>query len=90
MGQAKLRGTREQRVAEAIAERQEYLRKREEARQKALEQRQAIAAKKWADMTPEQREAAIEKAKQEAANFGQLQEIFGFDVANALASVMFK
>lgn len=48
MGQAKLRGTKEQRVAEGIAKAQE----REYQREKAK-------AERWARMTPQERESAL-------------------------------
>ena len=77
MGQAKLRGSKEERVREA-----------QEATQAAEQQREQAKAARWAAMTPAQRDAALARAKREARNYGQLQEIFGHDVAMALSPLM--
>ena len=84
MGQARLRGTKDQRVDAAV--------KIVEARKLAADHAEMAKlreeARKWAEMTPEQQNSALERAKAEARNYGQLMDIFGPDVAAALARVM--
>ena len=84
MGQAKLKGTRDERVAAAVA----IQRKAQEARDAAEMDELVARSKKWALMSQAERDAALERAKREASNYGQLQEMFGHDVAGALAGIM--
>lgn len=73
MGQAKLRGSKQERVAQAVAAEQERLRKREE-REMEIE---AAKAERWRQMSPEEREAALEQAKAEAGLMGIFSNILG-------------
>lgn len=84
MGQARLKGTRDARVAAA----EEANRKAQVARDEAEMDELQAQARRWSAMTQAQRDAALERAKREASNYGQLQEIFGHDIAMALAPVM--
>ena len=84
MGQAKLKGTRDQRVAAA----EEANRKAQEARDAAEMDELVAQSRRWSAMSQEQRDAALERAKRQARNYGELQEIFGHDVAMALAPIM--
>lgn len=77
MGQAKLKGTRDERVAAAKA-----------ANHAAEMHMLAARQKRWDAMTPEQREAAFARAKREARNYGELQELFGHEAAMFLAPMM--
>ena len=84
MGQARLRGTRDERVNAML----EVQREAQEQRDRDEMDELQATSRRWAAMTQEQRDAALEKAKAEARNYGQLQEIFGHDVAFALSGVM--
>lgn len=76
MGQAKLRGNRDQRVADARA-----------AAERAEREREEMIAKRWREMTPEQREARLNKAKGEARLYGSLVGTLGHDTAMALSGL---
>ncbi len=84
MGQARLRGTRGERVALML----EAQRKAQEAADRAEMDELKAQSRRWSAMTQEQRDAALERAKRDARNYGQLQEVFGHDVAMALAPLM--
>ena len=73
MGQARLKGTRDERVAAA-----------ERARYNAEMTMLAARQRRWDAMTQEERDIALSRAKREARNYGQLEDIFGHDVAMAL------
>jgi hypothetical protein len=77
MGQARLKGTRDERVEAA-----------KDAAYRAEMHMLAARQQRWNAMTQEQRNAALARAKREASNYGQLEEIFGHDVAMALAPIM--
>lgn len=77
MGQARLRGTKEEREAAALsikaAERAERQRKEQE--------RERLRAERWAAMSKEERNAAFKRAQEEAAAYGGLASIMGHDAA---------
>lgn len=73
MGQAKLRGSKQERVNQAVAAEQERLRKREE-REMEIE---AEKAERWRQMSPEEKEAALEQAKAEAGLMGIFSGLLG-------------
>lgn len=87
MGQARLRGTKEERTAVAVAkvqaERAERQRKRDEAERAENERIAAI----WREMTPEQREQALKRAKQDAENLSYLSGVFGPTLARVITSM---
>lgn len=83
MGQAKLRGTRDERVAVARA----AITVAEAIRDEADRKREQARAAKWAAMTPEQKAAALEKAKREAEAYGFLSAEFGHDAARLLLTM---
>jgi hypothetical protein len=84
MGQARLRGTTEERcnAAEAavLAERN---RKAAERRLREQEQ-ERIRAAKWAAMTQPERDAALKRAEMEAECYGVLSGTFGGDIAGLI------
>lgn len=81
MGQAKLRGTPEQRQAEAL----EVIRRDQAERDRAEMEEAREVARQWAAMSPEERERRMEAAKAEARTYGELAGIFGHDAAMALS-----
>lgn len=83
MGQAKLRGTREQRMADALEGQRLHAAKREAEDQ--ARQRKIAAA--WAKLTPEEKEARLEKAKQEIAMLGVWDELVGPELAAAAMQI---
>ena len=83
MGQAKLRGTREQRVADAQA----GIAMAQAVRDEAERKREQARAEKWAAMTPEQKAAALERAKRDAEAYGFLSSEFGHDAARMLLTM---
>lgn len=84
MGQARLRGTKDERVAAAEA----GIRLAQARRDAAEMEREQEKARQWAAMSQEQKDAALERAKRHARNYGELQEMFGPDIASALAGMM--
>lgn len=80
MGQAKLRGSREQRVNAAL----EAQRQAQEAADRAEREEQEAIARKWAAMTPEEQQAALARAKKQAESFGALAALVGHDAASVL------
>jgi hypothetical protein len=92
MGQANLRGTREERVATAVAREEAIRQARAEARRKREEAQERARAERWAKMTPEEREATVERAKREAENRSYLVGTFapymGSDTANVFYDVI--
>ena len=83
MGQAKLRGTKEQRVADAL----EGQRLAQEAADRAEMEELQERSRKWAAMTPEQQDAAMKRAMHDAEAYGYLAGAFGHDAANILMSM---
>jgi hypothetical protein len=81
MGQARLRGTLEQRQAEAQA----VIKAQKDERDRQERARDEAIMEKWRAMTPEQREEALERAKDEARNYGELRGMFGHDAALMLS-----
>lgn len=84
MGQARLRGTTEERQAEAeaavLAERNRKAAERDLREQ----ERERIRAAKWAAMTQPERDAAMKNAMREAECYGYLSGQLGYGVAGML------
>lgn len=83
MGQAKLRGTKDERVAAAEAVEAERQTKRDEAER--IEQRRIM--ERWSKMTAPQKAAALERAKHEVQAQSELTAIFGSETAQALTTL---
>lgn len=83
MGQAKLRGTKEARVAEAEAGIALAL----EARERAEREREAEVARQWALLSPEEQDRRLEAAKRKAEAYGMMVGEFGHDVTMGLLSM---
>lgn len=81
MGQARLRGTFDQRQAEALA----VIKARKDERDRQERERDEAIMEKWKAMTPEQQAEALERAKEEARNYGELRGMFGHDAALMLS-----
>lgn len=84
MGQARLRGTQEERTQTAAAANTERQRKAAIAE---AEHNLAIA-REWAAKSEEEREAALNAAKREAALYGDLSANFGHDAAGLVMACM--
>lgn len=80
MGQARLRGTKEEREAAALA----VMAEARAARERREQERERQRAEKWAAMSKEERDAAWKKAQEEAAAYGQIASIMGHDAAMLL------
>lgn len=77
MGEAKLRGTRDQRISAAIQSAQA---RREEESRAALEveaRRQRRIADRWAALSPEEKERRVAIAKREASILGHIMSLPG-------------
>ena len=83
MGQARQRGTKDERVYRATTVSEERRRKAERAEM----EHNLEVARQWAAKTPEEREAALEAAKREAENYGYLSSVFGHDAALMLSMI---
>lgn len=72
MGEARRRGTKEERASAAIAERHRVDAERQRQRDEAERIQQERAAERWRAMTPEQRETQLEQAKAMAELYGRI------------------
>lgn len=77
MGQAKLRGSKEERVALAVSKKEEERAKRHRERQKRDQEREERIAQEWAKLSPEQREKRLRTAEQEVAIFNSADGFIG-------------
>lgn len=83
MGQAKLRGTKEARVADAEAASEQL---RHERRLKEAERERAIQ-ERWNAMTKAEQEQRLQQASEEARFYGELAADFGHDAAGLIMAV---
>jgi hypothetical protein len=87
-GEAKRRGTRDERVAAAIA-RNEAARIAYEAERDRLEAiRNEKVAAEWAKRSPEERQRLLDRAKDDVSNFVLLEETVGSDMAHLITNIM--
>jgi acyl-CoA reductase-like NAD-dependent aldehyde dehydrogenase len=87
MGQARLRGTKEERDAEAVERIHITRQVREAERDRKEAEQEAVRSAKWKAMTPEQREAALKRAGAEMAMHSDLADMIGMDAASVMMAV---
>jgi hypothetical protein len=72
MGQAKLRGSRDERVSQALLERARIDHERRMREEQAERVRQEMVAAQWRAMTDDQRAARLASAKADAELYGMI------------------
>lgn len=87
MGQARLRGTKEERTTRAIALVEQAREARRVANRDRILKLERARAARWAAMSEEQKAAALERAKQDVETYSELQNNFGPVVADFLMGV---
>lgn len=83
MGQARLRGTQEQRQEAAL----EAQRERQAERDRKEMERNLELSRQWAALSPDERKKRINAAIKDAENYGYLAGVLGHDVASAIMAI---
>lgn len=76
MGEAKRRGTREQRVTHAVDAARAVTEATQRLVAERLRRRERIVAELWATLTPEEKAKRLEKAKAEAAAMAEYMDLW--------------
>jgi hypothetical protein len=88
VGQARLRGTKDERTAARVEAVERARAERKAERDRIDRERNEKAAAVWATLTPEQREARLQKATQEVSQHAQLCDTFGSGVGSMLFDIL--
>lgn len=88
MGESKLRGNRDERVAAAIKHREDAQAVADAERDRKDYEQNIKIMEAWAKLTPEERNQRLEAAKEDAYQRGQLIANFGWDAGNMLGMML--
>lgn len=88
MGESKLKGTRDERVAAAIKRREDAQAAIEAERDRKEYEQNIKTMEAWALLTPEEKTQRLEAAKEDAYQRGQLIANFGWEAGSMLGMLM--